>query len=106
MPNITTCSLCGKCYEETSEEETNAPTRHCSGCCRFLQKVAKRPMAVKVREFYQYQREENGIEVSARLTEKYATVICSGDVEMAHRVLSEVGIPGFGVLGWPLAHTE
>lgn len=31
MPT-TTCPKCGRCYEETSEEEANAPSRRCSTC--------------------------------------------------------------------------
>ncbi len=32
MPHMTTCTRCGKCYEEGSEEAANLPTRECSTC--------------------------------------------------------------------------
>jgi hypothetical protein len=32
MPHITTCSVCGCCYEETSEELANTPVRECVAC--------------------------------------------------------------------------
>ena len=32
MHNITTCSKCGKCYEESSEERANEPDRLCHEC--------------------------------------------------------------------------
>lgn len=32
MPNITTCTRCGKCYEETSEERANEAERLCAEC--------------------------------------------------------------------------
>lgn len=32
MAHITNCPKCGRCYEETSEEEANAPSRRCSTC--------------------------------------------------------------------------
>lgn len=32
MANITTCPRCGSCYEESSEEQANAPTRCCASC--------------------------------------------------------------------------
>ena len=32
MPNITTCSRCGTCYEESSEEWANVQTRLCGRC--------------------------------------------------------------------------
>lgn len=31
MP-ITNCPKCGKCYEETSEETANSPSRECTDC--------------------------------------------------------------------------
>lgn len=34
MPHITTCSKCGKAYEESSEEQANAPGRLCTPCYR------------------------------------------------------------------------
>ena len=34
MPHITTCTSCGKCYEEVSEELANAPERECIPCWR------------------------------------------------------------------------
>lgn len=36
MSNITVCTKCGKCYEEVSEEEANAPHRRCQSCYRQL----------------------------------------------------------------------
>lgn len=33
MPNITTCTKCGKLYEASSEEEANRPERSCSLLC-------------------------------------------------------------------------
>lgn len=32
MAHITTCTSCGKCYEEVSEELANAPERECVSC--------------------------------------------------------------------------
>lgn len=32
MPHITTCTTCGACYEEFSEEISNMQTRECSRC--------------------------------------------------------------------------
>jgi hypothetical protein len=32
MACITTCSKCGRCYQEISEEEANAPDRKCANC--------------------------------------------------------------------------
>ena len=32
MSNITTCTECGKCYEEVSEESANQPKRECPEC--------------------------------------------------------------------------
>lgn len=32
MPHITTCTRCGKGYEESSEEAANAPERLCHRC--------------------------------------------------------------------------
>lgn len=32
MANITTCSECGRAYEESSEEAANAPYRQCWHC--------------------------------------------------------------------------
>jgi hypothetical protein len=34
MPHITTCSKCGRLYEEASEEASNNPDRLCLGCHR------------------------------------------------------------------------
>lgn len=34
MSHITTCTTCGKCYEEFSEEAANMQTRECSACWR------------------------------------------------------------------------
>lgn len=35
MPNITTCSVCEKAYEEASEEAANQPYRLCPKCRAF-----------------------------------------------------------------------
>lgn len=32
MSHVTTCPECGKCYEETSEEWANSPSRRCGQC--------------------------------------------------------------------------
>lgn len=32
MPHITICPVCGRCYEEGSEEEANSPDRECISC--------------------------------------------------------------------------
>jgi len=32
MSHITTCTTCGELYEESSEEQANAPTRECRTC--------------------------------------------------------------------------
>jgi hypothetical protein len=32
MSHITTCTVCGKCYEEFSEEPANKQTRECGQC--------------------------------------------------------------------------
>lgn len=32
MANITTCTLCGACYEAGSEEQANEPRRFCASC--------------------------------------------------------------------------
>jgi len=32
MSCVTTCTTCGKCYEEFSEEAANMQTRECSAC--------------------------------------------------------------------------
>lgn len=32
MANVTTCTECGKLYEEQSEEGANDPNRMCLGC--------------------------------------------------------------------------
>lgn len=32
MPHITTCTSCGKCYDEVSEELAKAPERECRSC--------------------------------------------------------------------------
>lgn len=32
MTHITTCPLCGDCYQESSEERANAPDRCCAKC--------------------------------------------------------------------------
>jgi len=34
MANITTCTICGHSYEESSEDTANAPERLCSACFR------------------------------------------------------------------------
>lgn len=34
MACTTTCPGCGRCYEETSEEEANSPSRLCLACYR------------------------------------------------------------------------
>jgi hypothetical protein len=35
MTHITTCSVCGKAYEETCEESANAQYRECCSCWRM-----------------------------------------------------------------------
>jgi hypothetical protein len=46
MPNITTCTVCGQCYEENSDEAANAPDRECPACWR-----RRNPPPVKSRAY-------------------------------------------------------
>lgn len=49
MPHITTCSKCGRAYEEQSEERANEPNRKCLDCYReHYQQIASAPR-VRVR---------------------------------------------------------
>lgn len=32
MPHVTTCTTCGKCYEEFSEEAAHLQSRECGSC--------------------------------------------------------------------------
>lgn len=34
MAHLTTCTTCGRCYEDVSEEQANAPVRECISCSR------------------------------------------------------------------------
>jgi len=53
MAHITTCTHCGKAYEETSEETANMPERLCPGCSRLLAylRVGQCPPSVDTGDF-------------------------------------------------------
>jgi len=41
MPNITTCTRCGKLYEESSGERADEPDRLCTACWRAARAALK-----------------------------------------------------------------
>lgn len=43
MPHITTCTHCGRAYEEMSAEAANAPVRECSDCWRQARRRRRDP---------------------------------------------------------------
>ena len=49
MPHLTTCTTCGKLYEESSEEHANAPAWYAPRLCPTCHKAARERQAQSAR---------------------------------------------------------